>query len=139
MSTADNEDDAVDVCSYAFNAAMEEGMKHCDGEEAQMAVLGKIVGVDGESIYTSGVLSDGPSASVGDDQTREWVAARAKEIIDTEGTEPLSAINQAWAEVGDEMPDPDDEGEAEVEPDDGDDPDPEAEVEPDPEPEPDDD
>lgn len=134
MSAETSADDPVDVCEYAFNAAMEEGLKHCSTEDAQIAVLGQIVGLDGAAVDREQVLEDGPTGGDGDDQTRGWVLARAKELIDTEDTAPLSAVNQAWAEVGDQMePEPDPVEEIEPEDEEEDDEEPlEADPEDDP-------
>lgn len=115
MSTSqeDTDADAEEMCQYAFNAAMTEGMKHCNTEEAQMQVLGKIAGLDADAIDRTEALANGPT---GGRATREWVVARAKEIMDgQDDIKPLDAINQAWGEAGEQETEPEPEQEADDE------------------------
>lgn len=110
MAQSEDADDAdVDgaaACQMAMEAALEKGMEYCDTQESRLRVLGKIVGLDdAESIDTDAALDAGPADAIGSRQTREWIVARADEIIDTHAEDPLDAINEAWGDLATEQPD----------------------------------
>lgn len=109
----------VETCQLAMEAAFEKGIGFCETKEARIEVLSQVVGLNGDDIDfdTEAVLDNGPGAGSGSIQTRQWVLARADEIIGDGTDEPLDAVNQAWSEAADEMvessSDDEDGGEAE--------------------------
>lgn len=106
--------DDVETCRIAMEAALEKGMGFCDTEEARVEVLSDVVGISPE-FDAETALDEGPGAFDSSVQTRQWVVARADQML-TNGAEeqPLEAINSAWAEADEELvsPDGDDEEEA---------------------------
>lgn len=126
-------DDPVDTCRIALDAALKRGYGFCDTETARIEVFGQIVGLndDDADFDPEEALTEGPGSGSADLQTRQWVVARAMEIIDADEESPLDAINQAWGEVSDRLDshgdDDDDDEEAEEAEVEDDDDEPEAE------------
>jgi hypothetical protein len=89
-----------DQCAVATNAAMEVAMDECSPEDL-LTNLGRMVGL--EDTPDPGDVPDelDPADCMDMDIVREWIAVRANELID-DGEGMSDAIEQAWAEAGDE-------------------------------------
>lgn len=101
--TPDASGSEAETCRIALEAALEKGVSFCETTETRLEVLGQIVGVDGTALDSDAALDAGPGTGAADQQTREWVLARAEEMIDTGTEEPLDAINRAWSEASREI------------------------------------
>lgn len=103
-SETDEADGDIDTCEIAMEAALEKGMGYCKTDEARIETLCHIVGLEGadRDFDTDGVLEDGPGAGAASVRTRQWVVARANDLV-TGGSAPYEAINEAWRGVSDEV------------------------------------
>lgn len=104
---ASDEEDGVETCRMASEAAHEKGFSFCETEEGRLNYLARFVGLDADDVDVESALS-APSSV----ENREWVVARAVEITTGPEDNPIEAINQAWDELPDDAeqgPDHDDE------------------------------
>lgn len=100
MAQSADGSDEIELCEIAVDAAFEKGFSdYCSTTESRLEVLGRVVGLEAADVDPEATLSAGPGTDPR--QQREWVLARAEELIADGREEPLDAINRAWAEVGD--------------------------------------
>lgn len=119
MSESDTgeENDPVDVCSRAFNAALEAAGENCGTNEARVVNMASLVGLDVEEDFdVEHHASKTVTEADGLEATREKVLAMAVKKAEA-GKTPGDALDAAWADL-DVQPietDDDEEGEADEE------------------------
>jgi len=103
MSIQQGDHDEGDECSMAFAAALDVALEHCVDEAEMMSAMGKLLGIDAD-VDTDRVLDRGLTGDVCDShsQFRQWVAARAIQIMRSQEMEFDEAMERAWSEAHDE-------------------------------------
>lgn len=100
MSHAEQESEA-EKCEIATNAAMEVAMEKCSSD-GLLSNIAPVVGLS-ETPDPEDVPDElSPVDCMEMDAVREWVAVRARELIEKEDEGMVDALGRAWAEAGDE-------------------------------------